>query len=178
MVAQPRVKFFSSMCIHHLDREYDIFKWIPAEDSAITIRAGTEGKRVYIIENRQTCLMKALLPSACQGWTSTWKTDEDQYNFVEVERPCSGTCCGLSRPYAEVFQVMEDGNTRERFGRVELPYSYEEVKNNKDIGSYLSAFQVKGWDNLGNLQWVMKGSKCDPYFCCPATSGSCSLARF
>ena len=52
------------------------------------------------------------------------------------------------------------------------------VKNNNDTGNCLFNFQVKGYDNLGNMQWVLKGSKCDPYYCFPMTAGPCSLARF
>ena len=59
------------------DREYDIYKWIPAEDERITLKAGTEGKRLYVVQNRQTCFMKTLVPRCCQGFTSIWETDED-----------------------------------------------------------------------------------------------------
>jgi len=72
---------------------------------------------------------------------------------------------------------MEDGNTRERFGRVEICYNSVKVHGYSNQ-NYFSGFQVKGFDNLGNVQWIMKGSKCDPFYFCPWTTGPCSLSRF
>jgi hypothetical protein len=121
--------------------------------------------------------MQTMTSGKCKGFTSVWVTDEDQYTFIEVERPCACSFLCFGKPYADIFQVMEDGNTRERFGRVELGYDSSKVPGFKN-GNYLTAFQVRGLDNLGNLQWLLQGSKCDPFYCLPWTSGPCSLSRF
>ena len=65
MVGERLTRDLLTCHINPLDREYDIYKWIPAEDETISIKAGTEGKRLFVVQNRQTCSMKALVPGCC-----------------------------------------------------------------------------------------------------------------
>ena len=49
MVSESRIRDCVGLNINPVDKEYDLYKWIPAVDLSITLRAGTEGKRLFIM---------------------------------------------------------------------------------------------------------------------------------
>jgi len=87
----------------------------PFDQQSMYVVYDAEDKPLFWVQENTACLQRNCLPHDCAPWNLTYhiidpqtyedgKSGKDFPEFMEINRPCSLTCCCLNRPVADVTE--------------------------------------------------------------------------